>query len=136
MPCECHVVDGKPASLPVDYPLARHDPEPAEVWPRRGNAPGRLSAHRIAVIPAPGEGRVVIGDKGPGVREWHRVHSDQGSGGRSQHRVARPRPAPPPSRTHCSPISRRYLWASNPATPQHSHRRPTGGQPRAHQKAR
>jgi hypothetical protein len=90
VPCECHVVDGEPASLPVDDPLARHYPESAEVWPRRGNARGRLRAHRIAVTPAPSQGRVVTGDKGPGVREWHRVDSDQGSGGRSQHRVAGP----------------------------------------------
>jgi hypothetical protein len=76
VPCECHVVDGEAASLPVDDPLARHYPESA--------------VHRIAVTSAPSQGRVVTGDKGPGVHKWHRVYSDQGSGGRSQDRVAGP----------------------------------------------
>jgi hypothetical protein len=88
--CECDVVDGEPASRLVNYPLAGHYPELADVWPRRGNGLAGLSAHRIAVIPGPGQGRVVVGDESLGVRECHRVHRDKGTGSRSEHRVARP----------------------------------------------
>lgn len=74
MACECDVVDGKPASGLVNYPLAGHYPELADVWPRRGN--GLPRAHGIAVIPAWGQGRVVVGDDIPGVRDCHRIHRD------------------------------------------------------------
>ena len=78
------------ASRQVNYPVAGHYPELADVWPRRGDGLARLSAHPTAAIPALGQGGVIVGDEGPGARECHRVHRDQGSGSRSEYRVARP----------------------------------------------
>ena len=73
---ECDVVDGEPTPRLINYPLAGHYPELADVWPRRGNEPARLSAYRIAMILTRGQGRVVIVDESLGVRDCHRVHRD------------------------------------------------------------
>jgi hypothetical protein len=81
------VVDGELTPRLVNGPFARHHPELADAWYRRGARPARLSAHRLTVAFTRGQGTVVILDDCLGGCVCHRARRDQGGASRGEDRI-------------------------------------------------